>query len=66
MNNPIGKFMFSKQQLKALLIYIFGDFTDLNFGKDKGLFISLEGTPMMLDSDFTDEEWLTLKNLCKL
>ena len=61
----IEKF-FSKQRIKALLIYIFGDFTDLNFDKDNGLLISLHSKSKVLDKGFTDNEWLTLKKLCKL
>ncbi len=61
----IQKF-FSKQRNKALLIYIFGVFTDLNFDKDNGLFISLNDKSKVLDKGFTDNEWLTLKKLCKL
>ena len=43
----IRKF-FSQQRNKALLSYIFGNFTDLNFDMDYGLFINLrwqEATP---------------------
>ena len=61
----IEKF-FSKQRNKALLIYIFGVLTDLNFNKDNGLFISLHGKSRVLDKVFTDNEWLTLKKLCRL
>ena len=61
----IEKF-FSKQRNKALLIYVFGVLTDLNFNKDNGLLISLDGKPKVLDKVFTDNEWLTLKKLCKL
>ena len=61
----IEKF-FSKQRNKALLIYVFGVLTDLNFNKDNGLLISLHGKPRVLDIVFTDNEWLTLKKLCKL
>ena len=57
---------FSKQRTKALLIYIFGFFTDLNFNKDKGLLISLDDKPNVLDKGFTNNEWLALKKLCKL
>ena len=60
----IRKF-FSKQRNKALLIYIFGNITDLNFDKDNGLFINLEGAPKIFDTIFSDNEWLTLKNICK-
>ena len=61
----IEKF-FSKQRNKALLIYVFGVLTDLNFNKDNGLLISLHGKSGVLDKVFTDNEWLTLKKLCKL
>ena len=57
---------FSKQLSKALLIYIFGSFTDLNFYRDNGLLIRLDSTSYALDEGFTDKEWLKLKNLCKL
>lgn len=57
---------FSKQRNKALLIYVFGVLTDLNFNKDNGLLISLHGKSRVLDKVFTDNEWLTLKKLCKL
>ena len=61
----IEKF-FSKQRNKALLIYVFGVLTDLNFNKDNGLLISLHGKSRILDKVFTDNEWLTLKKLCRL
>ena len=61
----IEKF-FSKQRNKALLIYVFGVLTDLNFNKDNGLLISLHGKSRVLDKVFTDNEWLTLQKLCKL
>ena len=61
----IEKF-FSKQRNKALLIYVFGVLTDLNFNKDNGLLISLHGKSRVLDKVFNDNEWLTLKKLCKL
>ena len=61
----IEKF-FSKQRNNALLIYVFGVLTDLNFNKDNGLLISLHGEYKVLDKGFTDIEWLTLKKLCKL
>ena len=61
----IEKF-FSKQRNKALLIYVFGVLTDLNFNKDNGLLISLHGKSRVLAKVFTDNEWLTLKKLCKL
>ena len=57
---------FSKQRGKALLIYIFGNFTDLNFYRHNGLLISLDSTSYVLDEGFTENEWLKLKNLCKL
>ena len=60
----IEKF-FSKQRNKALLIYIFGVFTELNFNKDNGLLISLHVKSKVLDKGFTNSEWLTLKKLCK-
>ena len=62
---PIKRF-FSKQPSKALLIYIFGNFTYLNFDMDNGLLISMDGTSKVLDEGFNDNEWLALKNLCKL
>ena len=61
----IEKF-FSSQRNKALLIYVFGFLTDLNFNKDSGLIISFHGKSKVLDKVFTDNEWLTLKKLCKL
>ena len=61
----IEKF-FSKQRNKALLIYVFGVLTDLNFNRDNGLLIILHGKSKVLDKVFTDNEWLTLKKLCKL
>ena len=61
----IEKF-FSKQRNKALLTYIFGNFTNLNFDKDNGLFINLYRQSKVLNAGFTEKEWLTLKNLCKL
>ena len=61
----IEKF-FSKQRNKALLIYVFGFLTDLNFNKDSGLIISFHGKSKVLDKVFTDNEWLTLKKICKL
>ena len=57
---------FSKQRNKALLIYVFGVLTDLNFNKDNGLLISLHGKSRVLAKVFTDNEWLTLKKLCRL
>ena len=57
---------FSKQRNKALLIYVFGVLNDLNFNKDNGLLISLNGKSGVLDKVFTDNEWLTLKKLCRL
>ena len=61
----IEKF-FSKQRNKALLIYVFGVLTDLNFNKDNGLLINLHGKNKVLDKVFTENEWLTLKKLCRL
>ena len=61
----IEKF-FSKQRSKALLTYVFGVLTDLNFNKDNGLLIGLHGKSRVLDKVFTDNEWLTLKKLCRL
>ena len=61
----IRKF-FAKQRNIALLTYIFGNFTDLNFDKDNGLFINLSGRPKIFDTVSNDKEWLTLKNLCKI
>ena len=60
----IRKF-FSKQRNKALLAYIFGNFTDLNFDKDNGLFINLSGKPEIFDTVLNAKEWLSLKNLCE-
>ena len=60
----ISKF-FSKQRNKALLAYIFGNFTDLNFDKDNGLFINLSGKPEIFDTVLNAKEWLSLKNLCE-
>ena len=57
---------FSKQRNKALLTYVFGVLTDLNFKKNNGLIISLHGKSKVLDKVFSDNEWLTLKKLCKL
>ena len=65
-NNKVIRKFFSKQRNKALLLYIFGNFTDLNFDKDNGLVISLDGMPEVLDNVFNNKEWLTLKKLCKL
>ena len=65
-NKEAIKKFFSKQRNKALLIYVFGVLTDLNFNKDNGLLISLHGKSRVLDKVFTDNEWLTLKKLCKL
>ena len=57
---------FSKQRNKALLIYVFGVLTDLNFNRNNGLLISLHGKSRFLYKVFTDNELLTLKKLCKL
>ena len=65
-NKKVIRKFFSKQSNKALLIYILGDFTDLNFDKDNGLFISLDSKPEMFYKGFTNKEWLSLKKLCKL
>ena len=65
-NKKVIKKFFSKQRDKSLLIYIFGNFTKLNFYKDNGLFISSDGDTALLDESFNDNEWLTLKNICKL
>ena len=61
----IEKF-FSKQRNKPLLIYIFGNFTNLNFDKDNGLLINAYSQSKVLDAGFTEKEWLRLKNLCRL
>ena len=61
----IEKF-FSKQRNKPLLTYIFGNFTNLNFEKNNGLFISVYRQSQVVDAAFTEKEWSTLKNLCKL
>ena len=65
-NKKVIKKFFSKQRDKSLLIYIFGNFTKLNFYKDNGLFISSDGDTALLEESFNDNEWLTLKNICKL
>ena len=41
-------------------------FVNLNFDKDNGLVIKLDGTPVVFDKIFNNKEWLTLKKLCKL
>ena len=61
----IGKF-FSQQKNKALLSYIFGNFTGLNFDKDNGLFINLSDKPRTFDTFFNNNEWYTIKNICKI
>ncbi len=61
----ISKF-FSDQTNKSLLIYIFGNFTHLNFDKDNGFSISLDGRPEAFDKGFTNKKWLKLKKICKL
>ena len=61
----IRKF-FSQQRNKALLSYIFGNFTDLNFDMDYGLFINLSDTTRTLDTFFNNNEWHTIKNICKI
>ena len=65
-DKKVIKKFFSKQQDKSLLIYIFGSFTKLNFDKDNGLFISSDVNTELLQESFNDNEWLTLKNICKL
>ncbi len=65
-NKEAIKKFFSKQRNKALLIYVFGVLTDLNFNKVNGLFISMDDKTKVLDKFFTNNEWLTLKKLCKL
>ena len=57
---------FSQQRNKALLSYIFGNFTDLNFDMDYGLFINLSDTTRTLDTFFNNNEWHTIKNICKI
>ena len=57
---------FSQQRNKALLSYIFGNFTDLNFDMDYGLFINLSDTPRTFDTFFNNNEWFTIKNICKI
>ena len=57
---------FSQQRNKALLSYIFGNFTDLNFDMDYGLFINLSDTTRTLDTFFNNNEWYTIKNICKI
>ena len=64
-NKAIEKF-FSSQRNKPLLTYIFGNFTNLNFDKDNGLFINAYRQSKVLDAGFTEKEWLRLKNLCRL
>ena len=61
----IGKF-FSQQRNKALLSYIFGNFNELNFDMNYGLFINLSDTPRTFDTFFNDKEWLTFKNICRI
>ncbi len=61
----IEKF-FSKQRNKALLIYVLGVLSDLNFNRENGLLINLHGKSRVLNKVFTDNEWLTLKKLCRL
>ena len=57
---------FSQQRNKALLSYIFGNFTDLNFDMNYGLFINLSDTSRTVDTFFNNKEWLILKNICKI
>jgi hypothetical protein len=61
----IRKF-FAQQRNKALLSYIFGNFTHLNFDIDNGFFINLSDAPRTFDTFFNNNEWLTLKNICKI
>ena len=61
----IRKF-FAQQRNKALLSYIFGNFTHLNFDMDNGFFINLSDTPRTFDTFFNNNEWLALKNICKI
>ena len=65
-NKKVIKKFFSKQRDKSLLIYIFGNFTKLSFDQDNGLFINLDGNTELLGESFNYNEWLTLKNICKL
>ena len=64
-NKKVIRKFFSKQRNRALLIYIFGNFNDLNFDKDNGLSISLDSKPEVFNKGFANKEWLTLKKLCK-
>ena len=61
----ISKF-FSQQRNNAILSYIFGNFTHLNFDIDNGFFINLSDAPRAFDTFFNNNEWLTLKNICKI
>ena len=65
-NKKVIRRFFSKQRSKALLIYIFGNFTDLNFDMNYGLFINLSDTPRTFDTFFNNNEWYTIKNICKI
>ena len=65
-NKKAIKTFFSRQKNKALLFYIFGVFTGLNFDRDNALLISLHGSHEFPNEGFTENEWLTLKNLCRL
>ena len=60
----IEKF-FSKQHSKALLFYIFGNFTALNFDKDNGLYINVNVKSNSLDVGLPDREWFALKSICQ-
>ena len=64
-NKKVIRKFFSKQRNRALLTYIFGNFNNLNFDKDNGLSISLDGKREVFNKGFTNKEWLTLKKLCK-
>ena len=65
-NNKAIENFFSNQKSEALLIYIFGNYNYLNFDTNHGLFIDPNDNTMVLERNFTDNEWLTLKNLCRL
>ncbi len=64
-NKKVIKKFFSKQRDKSLLIYVFGNFSKLSFDKDNGLFISSDGNTELLEESLNDNEWLSLKQLCK-
>ena len=59
------KILFSAAN-KALVSYILGNFNDLNFDMNYGLFINLSDTPRTFDTFFNNKEWLILKNICKI